>query len=179
MSSQRACRSLAVTLREHASAAPATTDVASLQKQVRELEASLGRAAARISKLETRFAHAQAQVAWFQRVLFGQKREHVDAKLIEKQWREYRDQQEAAVRGRAPSALPEAADPMQLLMMLGPNTPSGSAALDSRRGPGPRRRHAGGHRRDGDATQRRCAAHAPSPCARSYEAPGHTAHREG
>jgi transposase len=113
-----------VTLREHATAAPATTDVASLQNQVRELEASLGRAAARISKLETRFAHAQAQVAWFQRVLFGQKRERVDAKLIEKQWREYLDQQEAAARGRAPSALPEAADPMQLLMMLGPNTPA-------------------------------------------------------
>jgi transposase len=111
-----------VTLRERetaTSAATASADVTSLQTQVRELEASLGRAAVRVGKLETRLAHAQAQVAWFQRVLFGQKRERVDAKLLEKQWRTYLEEQEAAARGGAPSPLPRGADPLQLLMMLG------------------------------------------------------------
>lgn len=118
-----------MTLREHAAAEPATpasttADATSLQKQVRDLEASLGRAAVRVGKLETRLAHAQAQVAWFQRVVFGQKRERVDAHRVEKQWREYLAQQEAAARGHAPSPLPDAADPMQLLMMLGQNAAS-------------------------------------------------------
>ena len=63
-------------------------------QNVHDLEASLGRAAVRVSKLETQLAHAQAQVAWLHRNLFGQKREHVDASLLEHAWKDILTQKE-------------------------------------------------------------------------------------
>jgi transposase len=128
-----------VTAGEQTVSAPTSADAAkvdALTNKVRELEASLGRAAAMVGKLETQLGHARAQVAWFQRTLFGQKRERVDTALLRAAWREFLEQQEAAARGDT-QPLPQASNAMQLLLMLGTPSNSGSpittaeAALDA------------------------------------------------
>lgn len=96
----------------------ATAKIDTLTNKIRELETSLGRAFAKNAKLETQLDHARAQVAWFQRNLFGQKRERVDTELLQGAWREFLKAQEAAARGDAPP-LPEPSNAMQLLLMLG------------------------------------------------------------
>ncbi|MCC7380882.1 MAG: hypothetical protein IT384_03580 [Deltaproteobacteria bacterium] len=52
-------------------------DVARLKKEVDERTVILGRATARIQKLETELETSRAQVAWLHRQLFGQKAELV------------------------------------------------------------------------------------------------------
>ena len=120
----------------------ATAKIDTLTNKIRELETSLGRAFAKNAKLETQLDHARAQVAWFQRNLFGQKRERVDTELLQGAWREFLKAQEAAARGDAPP-LPEPSNAMQLLLMLG-KSESGApptttqAALDAAGVPAPR-----------------------------------------
>ena len=95
-----------------------TAKVDALTKRIRELETNLGRVSAKNAKLETQLDHARAQVAWFQRNLFGQKRERVDTAVLREAWREFLKGQETAARGDAPP-LPQPSNAMQLLLMLG------------------------------------------------------------
>jgi len=104
-----------------AAATPPASEVESLRKQVRDLEAKLGRTTLKLAKLERDLDHARAQVAWFHRQLFGQKSEHVDAASLERAWKRYVDNQEANARGWVPKghAEPEPASGLQFLLNLG------------------------------------------------------------
>lgn len=69
---------------------------AQLQEKIRSLEDQLSRA---LLRGETQLQHARAQVAWFHRVLFGQKAERVDRDALERGWREFLEEQERTARG--------------------------------------------------------------------------------
>jgi transposase len=84
---------------ETAAPAPTPSDAERLRKESEELRLVLGRAAARIQKLEAALAHAHAQVAWFQRQLFGQKAERVASDDLEKAWLAFIKEQEAEASG--------------------------------------------------------------------------------
>lgn len=92
-----------------------------LREKIRGLEDQLSRALLRSQKLETQLQHAQAQVAWFHRMLFGQKAERVDRDAVELGWREFLEEQERTARG-LPTNEPTpagAAKSLQLLLLLG------------------------------------------------------------
>lgn len=96
-----------------------TSEVDALRKQVRDLEAKLGRVTLRLAKTESALEHTRAQVAWLHTQLFGQKSEHVDRVAIDRAWKEYMTAQENAARGVIPRDAPDAPNSLQLLLMLG------------------------------------------------------------
>jgi len=94
-------------------------EITQLKTQVRELEAKLGRITLRLQKSETQLSHARAQVAWFHRQLFGQKREHVAIAEVERELKNFLEHQEAAATGALPYEVPEPSNSLQILLMLG------------------------------------------------------------
>lgn len=79
-----------------------------LEKRIDELQLLLGRATARVQKLETELEASRAQVAWFHRQLFGQKAEKVRPEELESAWLQFLNEQEAQARSlpTEPSAPP-------------------------------------------------------------------------
>lgn len=63
-----------------------STELAKLRKELDDHKRLLGRAVARIQKLETELGTAREQVAWFHRQLFGQKAERIDRGQLEAAW---------------------------------------------------------------------------------------------
>lgn len=80
----------------------------------------LGRATARIQKLGAELDTARAQVAWFQRQVFGQKAERARAEDLEKAWLEFVKEQESSERGLPkPELRPLTSELASLQLLLG------------------------------------------------------------
>ena len=104
--------------------APPDDELTALRKEVSDLKIILGRATARIQKLETELETARAQVAWFQTQLFGQKAERTPRDL-ESAWLSFLKEQEAKARGfPAPPITTELQSAQLLLDFFDPRTPS-------------------------------------------------------
>lgn len=73
----------------------ATEEVVLLRGRCEELELLLGRAVARIDRLERSLDHARSQVAWLHRQLFGSKAERVSPDSLRGAWDTFRKEQEA------------------------------------------------------------------------------------
>jgi transposase len=89
---------------------PQPAEVDRLRKEVEVLKLGLGRAAARIQKLETELDAARAQVAWFHRQLFGQKKERARVEELESAFQAFLREQEAKARGLPTASAPLSAE---------------------------------------------------------------------
>lgn len=106
--------------RDRETDSPPQTDESSLRKEIDELKSLLGRAMGRTQKLETELDSARAQVAWFQRQLFGQKAEHIRLEELEPAWRTFLKDQEDKAHG-VPTLDPRSAtrDLSSIQLLLG------------------------------------------------------------
>lgn len=97
----------------------AEEEVVRLRREALELREALGRAVAKIQKLERTLGHAQAQVAWLHRQVFGPKSERSPAE-VSAAFRALVAEQEAEARGRAPQVevTPPSLPSLQLLLGL-------------------------------------------------------------
>ena len=107
---------------ESAIPVPQGEELKRTRNELDELKIVLGRATHRIQKLETELNTSRAQVAWFQRQLFGQKAERVRSEDLEAAWLQFVKQQEEKARSLGkPEPLTSTSElaSLQLLLSFG------------------------------------------------------------